>query len=212
MNTDKKLISRSKTNFATIVALLAVSLGLSACGKDLKSVAKAASKELGVPVVINTDSTDICAEKQLSAMFEQYKDLSKDDQRSAKRLLHASKGINVNGTVNTAKWTGEATYLYLGNSSTRKILTDKRKLDGTAPKTQIDKKEGDAITITTQGAVDDSNKTVYAVFDRSVYDMIDAEDSPVLKKALNTGAAVSRGKTYGPIIDCGTLANVHDLF
>jgi hypothetical protein len=205
----KKLVSTRVKNGASVASLIAAILGLSACDDvNIADAAKHASKDLGVAITVNTDQTDVCARRQLVAFYNQFKKLSNDDQLSAKRLLHAKKAFNINATTVTGRLSGEATYLHFGKQY--KILSDKRKLDGTAPRTQVEK--GDAgLTVTTQGAVDESDKTNYVAHSEEIYDMIDAEGT-VLQTALNKKQASDMGRSYGPIIDCGRLADIHELF
>ncbi|MBI3544633.1 MAG: hypothetical protein HY075_15285 [Deltaproteobacteria bacterium] len=201
-------MKHSTKNALTVSTLLSAALAMTGCDKDIKEVAAAAAKELGVPVSVKTDSDDVCAQRQLERMIKQYQDLGKDDKRFARRLLKGYKGIVVNPTAKVAKYTGDSTVLYVGKEY--KYLADKRKLEGPAPKTGLDKAE--SLSLSTQGAVDESKKRVYSVREDDVFKMIDSETSPVLQKALNTGAGKDLGYSYGAIMDCGELANLHDLF
>jgi hypothetical protein len=111
----------------------------------------------------------------------------------------------------TTKTTGEATILkYVGpNGGKSKVLSDKRKTEGTTPKTIVEK--ADVVTITAQGAVDESEKDIYATADQSVYDLIDSADSPVLTKAIGSGQVVQKPKEFGALVTCGTPADLRDL-
>lgn len=203
MNFKKTLL------MVTTVSSIAV---LAGCGKDLKGYAKLAQRELGIPVQIKTDDTDVCARRQLDRIVGEYRDLSKDERRAIKRFVRKYKSVVVNPSNQTATVTGEVTMLKLvdaaGGTLKKKTLADARKTEGTAPATKLEKAE--SLSITTENAFDHSVTATYSTQDYQIYKLVTKVDD-VLEKSVASGAVTQAGKENSPILQCGETVGLRDL-
>ncbi|MGZ3687361.1 MAG: hypothetical protein ACXWP5_03850 [Bdellovibrionota bacterium] len=194
------------------VALSVGMIGLSACdGSSIQSAAKGASKIMGVPVVVKTNNDDVCAYKQLMAIYADFEKLSKEDKKAFVQLAHNYKSIVINPSATLGHIAGEKTILRLydekGGLKAEKTVSDNLKNDGPEPATVLEKSE--ALSGTTQQSVDLSDRMIYAARDEQAYGAI--KDAKSLDAVAASGGAKFESKVNDPLLWCGKLAGIRDL-
>lgn len=211
---------------ATLLAM--GTLGSGCKQLNAEGMAGVATQDLGVPVFLWALDGDVCATRQLKALFEEFGKTNAAGRAAlSARVKQTYNGIVVLATLATKELgdlTGELKVLQLQDGH-RHVLNSKNLVDtrdNSAHQlagTQVDKGdvssvEGKVLSLRPNHSEDKSEKSLYVTTDSATFDAVGATGTPnalSLEDALSAGRVYQSAQVARDADPCGKLATLEDI-
>jgi hypothetical protein len=190
-----------------------------------------ASKDLGVPVFLWAMEGDVCASRQLKALFNDYGSRSAAERAQlADKFKGTYKALVILATKDLGDTTGELKMVQLLDrrhvADTKIIVDTRNNASHQAPGVVVDKGdassvEGRVVSLRPFSSADKSDKQLYTTTDSASFGRLAPQDAPAdagasadalnLQDAIDSGVVTLVPNGFTDADPCGKLATVSDL-